>query len=343
MSLSGTFLSRSYLVAFLLVIVSGFMGCSSSRHAFEPINYPADIQDPYLRLEQVIQGDQEVPRGFFGRIFGWLAGPEATFSLNMPTDMVVDNQGRLLIVESEAGFVSTYLKTDGQWKISERIRLAEIQHPTSIAAGLDRLFISDLMGGVVHILDYGFNPIGRMEHADMVRPGGLNYDFFGDRLLIADPPANRVFIFSGDGQFIATIGRQGSPRTRLQSPIAIASDPGNGDIYVLDGMARKVKKYDTSLTYVSGFGSYDQVPGSFAFPKGIELSADGILFVADAAFGNIQMFDPTGALLFYFGETGVEAGQFLMPRNLFLDKDHHLYVADPYNNRIQIYRYDAQQ
>jgi len=110
----------------------------------------------------------------------------------------------------------------------------------------------------------------------------------------------------------------------------------------LDGMARKVKQYDASFQFVSSFGEYDQVPGSFAFPKGIALAVDGTLFVGDAAFGNIQMFDPTGALLFYFGETGTDKGQFLMPRSLFIDQEQHLFVADPYNNRVQIFRYYAQ-
>lgn len=338
----STFCSRYLLNTLLLLVVTGLMGCASSNQGSEVINYPADIPDPYLTLEQVIEGDQETPSGLLSRFLGFLVGPESKFALNMPTDMVVDSEGRLLIVESEAGYISIYSKIEGEWVIDDRVSLAEILHPTSIAAGPDRIFVSDLMGGDVRILDYAFNPIGRLKHDEMIRPGGLTYDSFSNHLLIADPPANRVFVFSSAGEFVAHVGRTGNSHAQLQSPLAIAANPENGHIYILDGMTRKVKHYDADYQYIDGFGEYDQVPGSFAFPKGIALAVDGTLFVGDAAFGNVQMFDPTGALLFYFGETGVEKGQFLMPRNLFIDSEQRLFVADPYNNRVQIFRYYAQ-
>ena len=336
---------KPYLtVLFLIsaVFMSGLVGCASSNKISEAVNYPADIPQPYLTLEQVIEGAQDTPEGLFSRFLGMIVGPESKFTLNQPTDMVVDQKGRLLIVESEAGYISIYNEVEGEWVNSERVHLSEILHPTSIAAGPDNIFVSDLMGGTVHILDYEFNLVGTINHADMQRPGGLCYDGHSNRLLIADPPANRVFVFSPGGEYLAQLGQGGHSHGVLQSPIAMAVDAANGNIYVLDGMARKVKQYDPDFQFINSFGEYDQVPGSFAFPKGIALAVDGTLFIGDAAFGNIQMFDATGALLFYFGETGTGQGQFLMPRNLFIDEEQRLFVADPYNNRVQIFRYFAQ-
>ena len=320
----------------------GLVGCASTSQTTATINYPDDIPQPFLSLEQVIEGAQDTPQGLFGRLLGIIVGPETQFTLNQPTDMVVDQLGRLLIVESEAGFISIYAKVEGEWVNTKRVRFPEILHPTSIAAGSDKIFVSDLMGGTVHIIDYEFNLVGTLEHADMLRPGGLCYDAHANRILIADPPAHRVFVFLSTGEFVAQIGQSGHLSGILQSPIATTVNPENGNIYVLDGMARKIKQYDSEFQFVSSFGEYDQVPGSFAFPKGLALAVDGTLFVGDAAFGNIQLFDHNGALLFYFGETGTGPGQFLMPRSLFIDQEQHLYVADPYNNRIQIFRYFAQ-
>ncbi|MBT3630689.1 MAG: 6-bladed beta-propeller [Candidatus Marinimicrobia bacterium] len=334
--------SQISLFLVIAVIMTGLVGCASTRQTTETINFPADIPQPFLSLEQVIEGAQDTPEGLFSRFLGMIVGQESKFSLNQPTDMAIDQRGRLLIVESEAGVISIFIKEEGEWLNSERISLAEIKYPTSIAAGADKIFINDLNNGSVHILDYDFNLVGTMDHADMQRPGGLSYDSHSNRLLIADPPANVVFVFSTEGEYIGQLGRGSHTQGVLQSPIATTVDPENGNIYVLDGMARKVKQYDASFQFVSSFGEYDQVPGSFAFPKGIALAVDGTLFVGDAAFGNIQMFDPTGALLFYFGETGTDKGQFLMPRSLFIDQEQHLFVADPYNNRVQIFRYYAQ-
>ncbi len=343
--MSDTTSFKTYLPVFMLIMavfMFGLVGCASNSKVNEAVNYPADIPQPYLSLEQVIEGAQDTPEGLFSRFLGMIVGPERKFTLNQPTDMVVDQEGRLLIVESEAGFISIYNEVEGEWLNSERVRLPEILHPTSIAAGPDRIFVSDLMGGTVHILDYQFNLVGTMKHADMQRPGGLCFDGYSNRLLIADPPANRVFVFSPRGEYLAQVGRSGHLHGVLQSPLAMTVDAVNGDIYVLDGMARKVKQYDHEFQFINSFGEYDQVPGSFAFPKGIALAVDGTLFIGDAAFGNIQMFDPTGALLFYFGETGSGQGQFLMPRNLFIDQEQRLFVADPYNNRVQIFQYFAQ-
>ena len=327
----------------ILIFNSGIVGCASSTKVSESISYPADIPQPYLILEQVIEGAQDTPEGLFSRFLGMIVGPERKFTMNQPTDMVVDQKGRLLIVESEAGFISIYTEVEGEWQNSQRVRVPEILHPTSIAVSTGKIFISDLMGGNVQILDSEFNLLGTMDHSDMQRPGGLCYDAYSNRLLIADPPANRVFIFSPEGEYLAQLGRSGVSHSLLQSPIAMTVDEENGNIYVLDGMARKVKRYGPDFKFISSFGEYDQVPGSFAFPKGIALAVDGTLFIGDAAFGNIQLFDPTGALLFYFGETGTGQGQFLMPRNLFIDEQQRLFVADPYNNRVQIFRYFAQK
>lgn len=326
----------------MAVVLSGLVSCTSNKRMSEVLHYPADIPQPYLTLQQVIGGDQDTPKGLFSRFLGLIVGPERKFSLNQPTDMVVDVAGRLLIVESEAGVISVYTQEEGEWLNSARVSIPEILHPTAIAAGPDRIFLSDLTGSSIHILDYNFNIVGNMSHADMERPSGLCFDSYANRLLIADPPANRVFVFSPEGEYIAHLGQSGNHAAFLQSPLAMTVDVENGDIFVLDGMARKVKQYSNDFQFINSFGEYDQVPGSFAFPKGIALAVDGTLFISDAAFGNVQMFDPTGALLFFFGETGTERGQFLMPRNLYIDQEQHLFVADPYNNRVQIFQYFAQ-
>lgn len=306
------------------------------------VNADNAIQQSFLSLEQVIEGDQETPQGLFNRFLGFIVGPERKFTLNQPTDMIVDHMGRLLIIESEAGFISIYTEVEGEWVHDDRMCLTEISHPISIAAGPDKIYVSDLVGGTVHVLDYEFKSIGTLGHADMQRPGSLCYDARTNQLLVADPPARTVFVFSSTDKLVAQLGQSSHSRGILQSPIATTVNPDNGNIYVLDGMARKVMQYDTDFQFVNSFGEYGQVPGSFAFPKGIVVAGDGTLFIGDAAFGNIQMFNPTGTLLYYFGGTGIDRGKFLMPRSLFIDQEQRLYVADPFNNRIQIFRYYAQ-
>jgi len=319
-----------------------FMGCASTGKVKSAMTFPADIAQPFLVLDQVIDGSQDGQRGRLGRSLQFILGSENKISLNQPTDMVVDAQGRLLIVEAEAGIISSFLETDGVWLNTDRVSVTTIKHPFGIAAGPEHLFISDLTSEVVIVLNYDLEVVGSIEHVDMQRPAGLYFDDKSNRLFVADPRANRVFVFSDSGELVAQIGHTGSNRGLLRSPISVTVDPNNGNILVLDGLARKIKQYDGGFRFISSFGEYDQVPGTFAFPKGIAMAMDGTLFVGDAAIGNVQMFDASGALLFFFGETGTQPGQFLMPRNLFMDKSQRLFVADPYNNRVQVFQYFAQ-
>jgi len=328
---------------FMGLIALSFMGCASTSEVKNALAFPSDITQPYLVLDQVIDGSLDGQRGRLGRSLKFIFGSENKISLNQPTDMVVDAQGRLLIVEAEAGIISSYTETDGVWLNTDRVSVSNMKHPFGITVGPEHLFISDLTSALVIVLSYDFEVVGSIEHVDMQRPAGLHFDAKSNRLFVADPRANRVFVFSESGELVAQIGHTGSNRGLLQSPISVTVDPNTGNIFVLDGIARKIKQYDGEFRFISSFGEYDQVPGSFAFPKGIAVAMDGTLFVGDAAFGNIQMFDPSGALLFFFGETGTKPGQFLMPRNLFMDKNQRLFVADPYNNRVQVFQYFAQQ
>ena len=328
---------------FISILLLGLISCASTSQVNQEMNFPNDISEPFLRLQQVIDGEEVASRGFLGRLMGFIVGPDNRYQMNQPTDMVVDAMGRLLIVDSEAGLIAVFTRVEERWVSSKQISIPGVNHPIGIAASPDHLYLSDLSSGVVTQLDYDFKVLEGIQHAEMKRPGGLFFDQQRNRLFVVDPPANRVFAFNDSGELLSEIGRSGTNQSLLQRPISITVDPGNGDLYILDGLARKVKHYDVDYNFVSSFGEYDQVPGTLAFPKGIALSSDGVLFIADAAFGNIQLFDPSGALLFYFGETGTESGQFLMPRNLFMDVNQHLFVADPYNNRVQVFQYFAQQ
>jgi DNA-binding beta-propeller fold protein YncE len=327
----GRWVPRCAVFLAFIFLLMGLTGCASSPANLQNLNYPDDIKDPFLSLQQVIEGTNDIQGGFFRGVRRLIFGPATGFSLNQPTDMTVDANDRLLIVDSEGGLIYSYLKKEGVWYSDAHYRIPEIQHPTSIAASESKLYVSDLHSGNVFVLSYDFKILKVLDSPSLKRPGDLCFDVFSKRLFIADP-----------GELIGQIGGATKGAGQLKSPVSVTSDPVTGNIFVLDGIARKVKIYTTELIHESSFGAYDQVPGSFAFPKGIALSNDGVIFVADASFGNIQLFDPSGALLYFFGKTGTQKGEFLLPRNLYIAADQTLFVADPYNNRVQIFQYYAQ-
>jgi|GEM_PF-363183 len=340
---NGTLYSR--LLKLLPVFAVGLLSfnCSTTRSNATDVIFPKGSDHPYLVLTQEVKTDIVPQKGFLKKLSRAAFGTGRHYQLNQPTDMAIDSQGRLLIVDAEQGAIQRYTREEqGSWEFDKQFKPQDIKHPLGIATGADLIFVSDLQSATVVALDENFRTIYTIKDDAFSRPGDLCFDVVNHRILIVDPPTNRIFIYSAQGDKIAELGAEQSTKGQLQSPVTVTIDEKTGDIYVIDAIARKIKRYGMDLSFVSSFGKYDQVPGSFAFPKGIALSKDGVIFVSDAGFGNVQMFDPSGALLYFFGENGAELGQFLMPRNLLMDEDQNLYVADTHNHRVQIFKYDAQ-
>ncbi len=327
-------------VACLLSI--GLNNCASTSNVGSNLKFPADLEQPYLTLEQVVDGNASPEAGFWKRLSGKLFGPRNQYFLDHPSDITLDSQGRMLIVDSGRGGLHRFIKDAAVWRFDQYFSLPQIKYPTAIAAGEQLLFISDLQDKKIFILSEDLVVQGEIANPEFKRPGDLCYDEHSQRLFISDPPTGKVYIYSSAGEQMGILGLDETGPGQLQNPISVAVDAGSGEIFVLDGLARKIKTYGSDLAFLSSFGKYDQVPGSFAFPKDVAQSQDGVLFVSDAAFGNIQMFDPSGALLYFFGDNGTDPGQFLMPRNMYFDANQYLYVADPYNNRVQIFQYHVQ-
>jgi len=330
------------LCSVVCLLSIGLNNCASTQNGVTPLKFPADLEQPYLTLEQVVDGNAAPPVGFWKRMLGKLLGPRSEYFLDHPADITLDSQGRMLILDSGRGGLHRFIKAGSVWQFDQYLTFPQIKSPAAIVAGEQRLFVSDLHSKKIIILSEDLVVQSEITDSDFIRPGDLCYDEASQRLFISDPPAGKVFIYTATGEELGAIGLDESGPGQLQNPISVAVDATSGVIYVLDGLARKVKTYGADLSYLSSFGKYDQVPGSFAFPKDIVQSRDGVLFVSDAAFGNIQMFDPSGALLFFFGDNGTDPGQFLMPRNMYFDANQYLYVADPYNNRVQIFQYHVQ-
>ena len=293
-------------------------------------------------LEQIIDGSQVANKGILASLRNRIFGESLAAELLRPTDMTLDALGRLLVVDHEASSIVRFILQDGQWVWLDRIQPEAVRLPLGIAASATHIFISDAESGQVHVLDLDLNPVRTITEENFEKPGDLCFCSKHDRLFVADPRAHSVFIFSGEGKYLAQIGREGRGAALLHYPMSLAVNPGTDELLVLDGIARKVKRYSSDFKFLGDFGEYDQVPGTLAFPKGIARASDETLFISDAAFGNIQLFDPKGALLFFVGRTGNGPAEFLLPRNLYMSPDQKLFVADPYNNRIQIFQYNPQ-
>ncbi|GAF87739.1 unnamed protein product, partial [marine sediment metagenome] len=66
----------------------------------------------------------------------------------------------------------------------------------------------------------------------------------------------------------------------------------HGNIYVLDSVSSKVKKYNKFGDYVLEFGHSGQGPGEFGFPEAMVLDSSSNIYVLDSP--EVKIFDENG-------------------------------------------------
>src|SRR5262249_49471137 len=123
---------------------------------------------------------------------------------------------------------------------------------------------------------------------------------------------------------IKSIGDQGEPSERLQSPTNLAFD-AEGSLYVTDISRFQVVKFDRDGHFKSAFGKPGDNFGHFSRPKGTAIDREGRLYAVDASFNNVQIFNKDGRLLMFFGGPGESAGDLLLPAKVAIDYDNLSY------------------
>ncbi len=108
-----------------------------------------------------------------------------------------------------------------------------------------------------------------------------------------------------------------------------------GDVYVSEFFDSRIKKFTSTGTYITQWGSAGIGIGQFALPKYIAVDGNNNLYVPDASY-RVQKFTSTGVYITYWGGTlGTGNGQFNTVALAVDITNKWVYVVDGYNNRIQ--------
>jgi DNA-binding beta-propeller fold protein YncE len=121
-------------------------------------------------------------------------------------------------------------------------------------------------------------------------------------------------------------------------PNFVALDASN-NVYVTDGLNRRVVKFSGSGTYLTQWGSLGSGNGQFSEPEGIAVDSSNNVYVTDAWYGNydhrVEKFSSNGTYLTQWGSYGTNNGQFENPKGIAVDSGNNVYVADYNNSRIE--------
>ena len=167
----------------------------------------------------------------------------------------------------------------------------------------------------------------------VTRPIGVAVDASGDRVYVAETEGERVVrIFDGKG---APIGVVKPPATTgaEHTPVYVALDPANGDLYVSDRPTGSIYVYDRDGAYRRTF---DPGPGLESWqPLGLAFDPQGDLYVTDVSgpFNRVHEFGLDGKLIRTIGE----AGMFSFPNGVAVDAAGNLYVTDSNHGRLVVF------
>jgi|FLOH01.1.fsa_nt_gi hypothetical protein len=207
--------------------------------------------------------------------------------------------------------------------------------PSILAVTKESIFLIDNTSHALIMLDKSnFKELNKLQLPVNKSCSDMYWDVENNQILMTFPHVQKIYAYDIQKTTFAIY----PINTPLYLPVAITKDNA-GETYLVDALMREIVVSSKDGKIKTIFGSYDTVPGSFTFPKGIEIASDGIVFITDEVSGTIQLFNENGALLI------VESlGEHLsMPSACAFTADSHLIVLDRGLNTVNVYHYEVME
>ena len=199
-----------------------------------------------------------------------------------------------------------------------------------------------------------------------------------NEIIVTDYNNHRVQVFSGRGEHLRTIGKDGTGTIEFNRHCGVVSDENNNIIVV--EKSRRVHVFTETGELIRSFGFKGSGNGQLVDPAGLSLDIDGNIIVSDIGDGQvkvfsidgiclkcfdcgggfyhcvahgdryyvssvsdhcIKVFDKRGTFLCEYGARGFSSGKFRCPSGLAVDKAGNLIVCDTSSNRVQALQMDG--
>jgi sugar lactone lactonase YvrE len=268
-----------------------------------------------------------------------------------PGDVAVDSAGALWVVDSGNDRVEEFSETGeylrqfgaegtGEGQLSEPSALVvDSKGDVWVAdTGNDRIEEFGPSGEYLRQISvWGEESEEGTEEANRLEaPEGVAIDRDGD-IWVSDTRSGELVVFNGEGEYLKTVGSQGSGPGQFGEPEGVAVD-SQGDVWVADWSNDRVEEFSEQGEYVREFGSEGTGHGQFEEPDGIAVSGNGHVLVGDIGNNRVEEFNDRGEYLREFGSAGgAEPGQFELevPMGLTVVSNGDIWLTDVENDRLE--------
>jgi sugar lactone lactonase YvrE len=214
----------------------------------------------------------------------------------------------------------------------ESARAALIVKPYGVAARGGKIYVADMRGKAVVVLDLpnkqtrlvGVGGMNRLEHpvAVAVADDGMIY--------VADNARGAVFVYDASERYSQVLG---FPKFK---PVALAL---HGDrLYAADMTGQNVVMFNRLTGQKLGvIGSVGDEHGQFRVPLGVATDRAGHVYVMDMMQCRLQKFSRDGEYISSMGNLGDYVGSFTRPKHIAVDGDGLIYVVDAAFQNVQLF------
>ena len=302
--------------------------------------WPLSPEKPRIRYLKTFITPQDlgVTKGFFSKLWEFIAGEDTLDRIISPHGIVADGEGKVYVADWGGSRVHYFDFVKKKYDQFAKTKLGELISP--IGAALDGdglLYITDSVKRRIFVFNGSRNKLVIGDDS-LQRPTGIAINKKDKIIYVVDTLGNRVDLFDLAGKKVGSFGRHGGGDGEFNYPVHIALD-ATGEVYVMDSMNFRVQIFSREGKFLSKFGSNGAAIGDFMKPKGIAVDSEGHIWVSDGLRNSIQVFNRDGKLLLIFGRKGIGQGEFDIPSGLYIDSKDRLYVAESYNYRVQMFQY----
>ena len=331
------------LLAVFAVIPADAPGSGTEPKQADPAwVWPLPPEQPRVRhfMTVITPEDLGVKKGFFARVWQFIAGKNEADRILSPHGVVSDSKGKVYVADWGAAKVHFFDFEKKKYDVFGSTRSGPLESPIGIALdGQGLVYVSDSVKRRIFVFT-GTKNTRVIGDDGLLRPTGIAVNVKEKLLYVVDTQGHRVEVFDLEGKRVRSIGKRGIGAGEFNYPTHIAIDSA-GDLYVVDTLNFRVQIFDKAGKFLSKFGSTGTGIHDFLKPKGIAVDTTGNIWVSDSLRNSIQVFNRQGRLLLIFGKMGISRGEFNVPAGLYIDAQDRLYVADSYNYRMQVFQYLA--
>ncbi len=130
-------------------------------------------------------------------------------------------------------------------------------------------------------------------HGEPLQPSGVAFNHRGE-LIVSDFANDRICIFTHQGAYLRSFGKQGSGYGEISGPLGVAVTR-QGDIVLCDQLNHRVQIYRDDGTFLYQFGAEGTGTGQFNHPTGVCVTSEGSIVVADCYNSRLQVFNMLGS------------------------------------------------